>query len=325
MLTRFSIAPMMGCTDRHCRFLFRLLSPNVALYSEMLTTGALIYGDCARLLEHREDHASYFQLGGSNPAHLAEAAQMVERAGYQQVNLNCGCPSDRVQQGGIGACLMAEPALVAECFSAMNDAVSIPVTIKSRIGIDDRDDYKFFYAFIEQLYNAGCRHFQVHARVAILKGLSPRENREIPPLKYDYVRRIQQDFPDCRFALNGGIKTAQEAISLLNDFPEVMLGRAPYSNPYLVAELEREIYGTPAPSREAVVASYREYILEELSMGTHIKHTTKHLLGLFTGQPGARAFRRHLSTHMYAEDADISILDSALDLIHSPTTGQSTA
>ncbi|MBO6657388.1 MAG: tRNA dihydrouridine(20/20a) synthase DusA [Pseudomonadales bacterium] len=312
------VAPMMGCTDRHCRYLFRQLSANALLYSEMLTSGALLHGDAERLLEHTGDAPAVLQLGGSNPRELAEAAKLVEQFGYQEVNLNCGCPSDRVQQGGIGACLMGDPSLVAECYTAMSEAVNIPVTIKSRIGIDDQDDYPFFSDFVRHIYDAGCRHFQVHARKAVLSGLSPKENREIPPLKYDYVRQIQAEFPDTEFVLNGGIKTVEEVVQLLQHFPGVMLGRAPYHNPYLLAELESAIFKTKPVDRITALAAYRDYMIEQEAKGTHVKHMAKHLLGLFTGIPGARAFRRHLSTHMYRDDAKVSVVDDAVDLLQQP-------
>ncbi len=309
------VAPMMGCTDRHCRYLFRQLSPNTLLYSEMLTSSALIHGDHDHLLLHTGDAPTALQLGGSDPTDLATAAKLVENAGYQEVNLNCGCPSDRVQQGGIGACLMGEPERVAECFTAMSEAVDIPVTIKSRIGIDDQDNYEFFQSFITHSYNAGCRHFQIHARKAVLSGLSPKENREIPPLKYEFVRRIQKDFPDSEFVLNGGIKTVNDAVQLLAEFPGVMLGRAPYSNPYLLTELDAQIFGTAPVNRLDALASYRDYMASQIQEGVHVKHMAKHLLGLFTGMPGARAFRRHLSTYMFQEDAHLSVVDDAVDFV----------
>jgi tRNA-dihydrouridine synthase A len=281
------------------------------LYSEMVTTGALIHGDRKRLLSHASDEPCAVQLGGSDPEALALSAKMVEEAGYQEVNLNCGCPSDRVQQGGIGACLMAEPKLISDCYGAMADATSIPITIKTRIGIDDRDDYTFFHDFIREQYSAGCRDFQIHARKAILKGLSPKQNREIPPLKYDYVRQIQADFPAATFILNGGINTVEEVRNLLLDFQGVMLGRAPYSNPYLMAELEQELFGNPLPDKFDVLDQYIAYMKNEQREGTHIKHMAKHLLGLFTGLPGARAFRRYLSNHMFANDADVEVVRQA--------------
>lgn len=307
---------MMGCTDRHCRYLFRLLSPNSLLYSEMLTTGALIHGPRDQLLAHREDTPAVLQLGGSNPEELARCAVYIEEAGYQEVNLNCGCPSDRVQQGGIGACLMAQPDVVAECFTAMNEATTLPVSIKSRIGIDDQDSFEFFEAFIKPIYEAGCRQFVVHARKAVLDGLSPKENREIPPLHYEFVSRIQTMFPDATFVLNGGISTVNEVMVLLDEFPGVMLGRAPYSAPYLLAELDHAIFGTALPDRMEVISAYRRYMVEEMDAGTHLKHMAKHLFGLFPGYPGARAYRRHLSTYMNAADADISVLDGAIAMLN---------
>ncbi len=308
---RVCVAPMMGCTDRHCRYLLRLLAPNTMLYSEMLTTGALLHGPTAQLLAHTEDEPCAVQLGGGDPGELALAAKLIEDAGYQEVNLNCGCPSDRVQQGGIGACLMGEPELVARCYEAMAAAVSIPVTIKSRIGIDDQDDYAFFHRFIECSYNAGARHFQVHARKAILKGLSPKENREIPPLKYDYVSQIKRDFPDAEFVLNGGITTASEAAGLLEHFDGVMLGRAPYSNPWLLTEIEALAFNTTPPDRMEVFAHYCEYMSRQIAQGNHLKHMAKHLLGFFTGMPGARAFRRHLSENMFDDEATVAVVDTA--------------
>jgi tRNA-dihydrouridine synthase A len=309
---RLSVAPMMGCTDRHCRVLLRLLSPHALLYSEMIATGALLHGDTERILAHGIDEPAAFQLGGSDPEDLAACARLIEQAGYREVNLNCGCPSDRVQVGGIGACLMAEPDLVAGCYRAMAEAVNIPVTIKCRIGIDDRDDYGFFTGFLTPIHQAGCRVFIVHARKAILQGLSPRENREIPPLVYDYVRRAMADFPDTTFVLNGGIKTAEEVRCLQPGFHGLMLGRAPYANPWLLAEIEQQCFGTPMPDPELILAAYRDYMTEQIASGTAVKYMAKHLLGFFTGHRGARAFRRYLSSHMFAADAGIEVLDDAL-------------
>lgn len=311
---------MMGCTDRHCRHLFRLISPETILYSEMVVTGALLHGDAAYHLRHTEDAPCALQLGGSDPGELAQCAKLVAAAGYQEVNLNCGCPSDRVQQGGIGACLMAEPARVAACFSAMQDAVSIPVTIKSRIGIDDCDSYAFFAHFIHSLYDAGCRVFAVHARAAWLQGLSPKENREIPPLRYDYVTRISQELPEATFVLNGGIASCAEALRLLGDHAGVMLGRAPYAKPMLLAALGEALFGRPAATPFAVLEAYRGYLADELRAGTPLRHVVKPLLGLFSGMPGARAYRRCLSEGMNAPmagvgsgcDAGLALLDAAV-------------
>ena len=306
---------MMGCTDRHCRYLFRRLSPNALLYSEMLIAGALVHGNHERLLRHAGDEPVALQLGGSNPKELALAARLAEEAGYQEVNLNCGCPSDRVRQGGIGACLMGEPGLVADSFLAMAEAVTIPVTIKSRIGIDDRDDYEFFRKFVSTVHAAGCRHFQIHARKAVLTGLSPKQNREIPPLRYDYIRKIRDDFPDAEFVLNGGITSVAEACALLGEFPGVMLGRAIYNNPCLLAELDARIFGGQPIDRFDALAGYRKYMAQQQAGGVHVRHTARHLLGLFTGLPGARAFRRHLSTHLYRDDTDLQVVDDAVALV----------
>ncbi len=316
MLDRtLNVAPMMGCTDRHCRYLLRLLSPNALLYSEMIVSGALIHGDANHFLAHQLDTPVAVQLGGSNPAELAQCAKLSEAAGYQEVNLNVGCPSDRVQSGGIGACLMAEADLVARCFVAMQSAVSIPITIKCRIGIDDEDSYESFYQFVDTLHRAGCRIFIVHARKAILTGLSPKENREIPPLKYDYVYRIKDEFQDSIFILNGGIKSLGQASAEMEKVSGIMLGRAIYSNPWLLAELESNLFSTPLPDPMSIINQYRQYVVEQNLSGTHIKYMLKHLLGFFTGVPGARAFRRHLSEKMSKVDANIDVLDEAVDKV----------
>ena len=306
---------MMGCTDMHCRYLLRLLSPNSLLYSEMIASDALLHGDTDYFLRHQQDEPVAFQLGGSDPGKLARCAKLIESAGYQEINLNAGCPSDRVQVGKMGACLMAEPLLVAECFAAMQSAVDIPVTIKSRIGIDDQDSYAFFERFIRPIHEAGCRTFIVHARKAILKGLSPKDNRRIPPLKYEYVHDIQKVFPDATFILNGGLVSSQQVVKELEDVKGVMLGRAVYGNPWLLAELEADVFGTPLPARHEIVTQYRAYIIENLMKGTQFKHMGKHLLGLFTGMPGARAYRRHLSEHMFKSGAGVECLDEAVEMI----------
>ncbi len=304
---------MMGCTDRHFRFLLRLLSPNAMLYSEMIVTGALLYGEKEKFLNHSNDAPCSFQLGGSDPKELATAATLIEQAGYQEVNLNCGCPSDRVQVGGIGACLMAKPELVADCYQAMSSAVDIPVTVKTRIGIDDSDEYQFFKHFVLTLYEAGCRTFIIHARKAILKGLTPKENRDIPPLKYHYVYRVMKELPDATFILNGGIKTLADFVELKPQTDGLMLGRAIYSDPYLLAHLENAIFSTSLPSQLQVLEQYRSYIIRQLDDRVAIKHMIKHLLGYFKGIRGAKQFRRYLSTHMFKDDANISVLDNALE------------
>ena len=312
---KLSVAPMMGCTDRHFRYLLRLMSPHALLYTEMVTTGALVHGQAENFLIHHADEPVGLQVGGSDPAQLGLSAQMCEQAGYQEINLNVGCPSDRVQTGGIGACLMATPALVATCFQAMQCSVSIPVTIKSRIGIDDLDSYAHFSDFIGTLYTAGCRIFIVHARKAFLSGLSPKDNREIPPLKYDYVYQIQKEYPEADFILNGGIKTTDQAMAALAVLPGVMLGRAIYQNPFLLTELDSTLYQSAQPDREAIIAQYRDYMIMQLAQGTRLKYMTRHLLGLYLGLPGARAYRRFLSENMFAETAGIDVFDSARDQV----------
>jgi tRNA-dihydrouridine synthase A len=306
---------MMGCTDRHFRTLLRMISPHALLYTEMVVTGALMYGKAWQFLSHTQDGPCALQLGGSDPADLATCARMAEDAGYQEVNLNVGCPSDRVQSGGIGACLMAQPALVGDCLATMRNAVDIPVTVKSRIGIDDHDDYGFFHKFIETVHAAGTEVFIIHARKAILKGLSPRQNREVPPLKYDYVYRARADFPNATFILNGGIKDVDTALGALARVDGVMLGRAPCADPWLLADLEQEIYGAAAITRTdrlEILAIYRGYVEDQVTKGENFKHMGRHLLGYFTGCPGARAFRRYLSEHMFSDRASASLIDEAL-------------
>jgi len=311
---RLCIAPMMGCTDRHCRVLFRLLSPGAMLYSEMVTTGALIHGDADHFLKHNAmDAPCALQLGGSNPDELAECAKMVEAAGYQEVNLNVGCPSDRVQSGGIGACLMASPDLVAECVDKMRQQVEIPVTVKCRIGIDDQDSYEFFSRFVTTVAEAGCQVFIIHARKAVLQGLSPKENRQVPPLKYDYVYRIKQELPELAFILNGGIKQLDQISEPLKKTDGIMVGREAYHNPYFICELASQILDTKArqPDRFVILDQYKDYLARELATGETLQHGAKHLLGLFHGMPGARQFRRYLSEHIYDSNAGIDTITAA--------------
>ncbi|MCB1645500.1 MAG: tRNA dihydrouridine(20/20a) synthase DusA [Pseudomonadales bacterium] len=309
-----SLAPMMGCTDRHCRYLFRLISPHTLMYSEMIVTGALLHGRADHFLQHQDDEPCAVQLGGNEPAALATCARLAEQAGYAEVNLNVGCPSDRVQSGKIGACLMAEPALVADCVRAMQDACTVPVTVKTRIGINDADSYGHFSHFIETVHGAGCRIFIIHARKAVLGGLSPKENREIPPLKYDYLYRIREDFQDTSFVLNGGIKTTAAALELLPGTDGLMLGRAPYADPWLLADLECRLWQQPVPERLEILAQYTDYMRQQMAAGEPLKHMARHLLGFFTGIHGARAFRRHLSTHMFRDTATVDWIDDAVKL-----------
>ena len=298
---RIAVAPMMDYTDRHCRFLFRLLSPSALLYTEMVTTQALLRGDVDRHLAFdSSEHPVALQLGGSDSRELAACAQLGEEWGYDEINLNCGCPSDRVRDGQFGACLMADPVRVRDCVQAMSDAVSIPVTVKCRIGIEPRednlDDYEFLARFIATVHEAGCTRFIVHARNAVLGGLSPKQNREIPPLRYEIVERLRHAFPQCAFILNGGIKDIGAAQTGLARFAGVMIGREAYQNPYLLAQLHQLMHpGAPLPERSDVVARYAQYVEERSAEGHRMQSMVRHLLGLYTGQPGARSWRRFLS------------------------------
>ncbi|MTV38027.1 tRNA dihydrouridine(20/20a) synthase DusA [Duganella radicis] len=299
---RLSVAPMMDWSDRHCRMFHRHISKHTWLYTEMVTTGALVYGDVERHLRfNEEEHPVALQLGGSDPADLATSARLGEKWGYDEINLNCGCPSERVQKGAFGACLMAEPQLVADCVKAMRDAVSIDVTVKHRIGIDDVQSYDFVRDFVGQVAEAGCTTFIVHARNAILKGLSPKENREIPPLKYEYAYQLKRDFPDFEIIINGGIKTEAEIDEHLQHLDGVMLGREAYHNPFVMANFDQRYYGdTSAPkTREQVLEAMVPYIQAQLAqygpLGLKLNSITRHMLGIMTGLPGARAFRQTLS------------------------------
>jgi tRNA-dihydrouridine synthase A len=315
---RFSVAPMMDWTDRHCRFFLRLLSKNALLYTEMVTTGALLHGDTERFLRHDEtEHPLALQLGGSNPADLAASARLAQAAGYDEVNLNVGCPSDRVQNNMIGAVLMGHPQLVADCVKAMRDAVSIPVTVKHRIGINGRDSYEQLCEFVGTVRDAGCTSFTVHARIAILEGLSPKENRDIPPLRYDIAAQLKHDFPELEIVLNGGIKTLEQCKEHLNTFDGVMLGREAYHNPYLLADVDRELFGDTAPqiSRAGALALMRPYIEAHLNEGGSMHHITRHVLGLGTGFPGARKFRQMLSVDIHKTDDPLGLLDRAGELL----------
>ena len=312
---RFCVAPMMDWTDRHCRYFHRLISRYTLLYTEMVTTGALIYGDHHRFLQFNpEENPLAFQLGGSNPRELALCAKMVEDFGYDEVNLNVGCPSDRVQNGRFGACLMLEPELVADCVAAMSTAVSIPVTVKSRIGVDDRDSYDELVNFVGKVANAGCKTFIVHARKAWLSGLSPKQNREVPPLNYDMVYRLKADFPQLEFVINGGITGLGQAETLLQGIDGVMVGREAYQNPYLLAEVDRRIFNsTKLPkSRHEIMALLMPYIEGQLRNGVRLNSITRHILGLFHGEPGARAWRRHLSENATVANAGINVVSDAL-------------
>jgi tRNA-dihydrouridine synthase A len=318
---RLSVAPMMDWSDRHCRMFHRQITRHTWLYTEMVTTGALLYGDVARHLDFNgEEHPVALQLGGSEPADLAKSAKLGQQWGYDEINLNCGCPSERVQKGAFGACLMAEPQLVADCVKAIRDAVEIDVTVKHRIGIDDIESYDFVRDFVGTIAQAGCQTFVVHARNAILKGLSPKENREIPPLKADYAYRLKRDFPQLEIIINGGIKALEEIDAHLAHVDGVMLGREAYHNPYLMAAFDARYYGDDAPvkTRAQVVQAMLPYIREQLARhgnngaGLRLNSITRHMLGLMAGLPGARAFRQTLSDSKKLAAGDPALLLEAL-------------
>lgn len=308
-----SVAPMIDWTDRHCRFFHRLLSPNALLYSEMITTGAILNGDAKRHLAFsNEEHPVALQLGGSEPADLAACAKIGEDFGYDTINVNCGCPSERVQKGSFGACLMTEPQLVADCVDAMTQAVQIPVTVKCRIGIDDSEEYSFLDAFIRTVADAGCDTFIIHARKAWLKGLSPKENREIPPLRYDIAAEIKKNYPQLTIILNGGLTTLPQIEENLKSFDGFMIGREAYHNPYFLTDMEALYYGTPQPDRKDICEQMIDYIE---SQSSSIHSTTRHMLGLFNGMRGARAFRQILSTEVHTATSARDVIQKAISRI----------
>lgn len=292
---RISVAPMMDWTTKDYRYFARLFNPNVVLYTEMVTTGAILFGDAKRHLDfNQEEHPVVLQLGGSNAKDLATCSKMGEDWGYDEVNLNVGCPSDRVQNNKIGACLMAEPDLVAECIAAMQQAVQIPVTVKHRIGIDDMHSYEEMLHFVDTVAKTGCKHFIVHARIALLQGLSPKENREVPPLRYEDVYRLKQDRPQLTIEINGGIKTYAETVEHLKHVDGVMIGREAYHNPYLLAELG-QLWHLPMPDRFDIMQQMMPYIAQRVAEGAPLSIITRHILGLFQNLPGARKWRQALS------------------------------
>jgi tRNA-dihydrouridine synthase A len=313
---RLSVAPMMDWTTSDCRVFHRLMSRHTLLYTEMVTTGALIHGGRDRFLRYdASEHPLALQLGGSNPKELATCARMAEEWGYDEVNLNVGCPSDRVQNNMIGACLMAHPQLVAECLSEMQAATRIPVTVKHRLGIDDMDSFEHLHHFVDTVRQSGCRSFTIHARKAILQGLSPKENREIPPLIYDHVYRIKQLYPELEIIINGGIKTLQEAQAHLQHVDGVMIGREAYQNPYpLLSRADAEIFGDPHPiaDRIEIAEAFIPHLERRLAEGAPLYAVVKHLLGLFHGQRGGRQFRRFLSENGHARGAAIDTFRAAL-------------
>ena len=304
MSHRISVAPMMDVTDRHCRFFLRQVNSRARLYTEMITTGALLHGDVPRHLEfNNEEHPVALQLGGSEPAELAHCARLGEQYGYDEINLNIGCPSERVQRGAFGACLMAEPQLVARCVSAIKQEVSIPVTVKHRVGIDKIEKYAFVRDFVGTVAQAGCRTFVVHARNAVLKGLSPKENREIPPLKYDYVYRLKRDFPALEIVINGGITSKEQIQEHLAHVDGVMIGRAAYGNPWFLAD--------PGKTRAEVVHTMAGYAKRQESL----RHVTRHMVGLYHAHPRARLWRRMLSDPSEQKRNDAQLLLRALEMV----------
>ncbi|WP_318445113.1 tRNA dihydrouridine(20/20a) synthase DusA [Photobacterium leiognathi] len=317
-MQRFSVAPMLDWTDRHCRYFHRIMSKEALLYTEMVTTGAIIHGKGDFLTYNEEEHPVALQLGGSNPIDLARCAKLAQERGYDEINLNVGCPSDRVQNGMFGACLMGEAELVAQCVTAMRDVVDIPVTVKTRIGIDDQDSYEFLKDFIHVVSEkGGCDNFTIHARKAWLSGLSPKENREIPPLDYPRVYQLKQDFAHLTMAINGGIKTFEEMEEHLKHMDGVMVGREAYQSPYLMAEVDQRLFGSDRPvmKRREVVEAMYPYIEKQLANGSYLGHITRHMLGLFQNMPGARQWRRHISENAHKPGAGIEVVQQALDKI----------
>ncbi|XOV80577.1 MAG: tRNA dihydrouridine(20/20a) synthase DusA [Aestuariibacter sp.] len=313
---RFSVAPMLDWTDRHCRYFYRLMTKETLLYTEMVTTGAIIHGKGDYLGFNEEEHPVALQLGGSDTEHMAECAKRAEQQGYDEININVGCPSDRVKNGQFGACLMAQPEVVAECVAAMQAAVAIPVTVKSRIGIDDMDEYEDLSHFIRLVSQAGCQHFIVHARKAWLQGLSPKENREVPPLKYERVYQLKQEFPDLHIAINGGIKSLAEAEEHLQYIDGIMMGREVYSNPYLLTQVDTRIFASenvPSVSREEIVQQVCDYAKRHLETGGRVWHVYRHVLGLYQGQPASRVWRRYLSENATNPDAPADVILDAVE------------
>lgn len=312
-----SVAPMMDWTDRHCRYFHRLISPHVRLYTEMVTTGALLFGDRERHLRFNEaEHPLALQLGGSDPQALAECAAMGESCGYDEINLNCGCPSDRVQNGRFGACLMKEPEHVANCIEAMMRETSIPVTVKCRIGIDDQDDFAFLDRFVSKIADKGCKTFIIHARKAWLKGLSPKENREKPPIDYDRPAQIREKYPQLRIIVNGEISTLDNLMERVETFDGAMIGREAYQNPWFLAEIGSAIFGIPETpeKRNEIAKAMADYAWKQREEhGTPVKSIARHMLGLFHGQPGAKAWKQALGTLVHAENADPGAILTALE------------
>jgi len=315
---RLSVAPMLDWTTRDYRYFIRLITKQCLLYTDMITTGALMHGDAARFLAHDEIEGPLaLQLGGSDPTTMAQCAVMAEDWSYDEVNINVGCPSDRVQSGLFGACLMAEPNLVAECVAEMQARVTIPVTVKTRLGIDEQDSYEFLSQFVETVSSAGCKTFILHARKAWLSGLSPKENRDVPPLNYERVYQIKHDYPDLQITINGGVQTLEEVQTHLYQVDGTMIGRVAYHDPYRLATADSVVFGKADQglSRHEVIEAMLPYISQRMAVGRSLKSITRHLLGLFQGQPGAKAWRRYLSENAHLKGARIEVLEAALKLV----------
>jgi tRNA-dihydrouridine synthase A len=312
---RFCVAPMLDWTDRHERYFLRQISRHARLYTEMVTTGALLHGDIHRHLSHDSvEHPLALQLGGSVPEDLMRCAHIAQEYGYDEINLNVGCPSDRVQSGRFGACLMADAPLVAACVRAMKSAVDLPVTVKCRTGIDEQDSSDFLEGFVSAIADAGCDALIIHARIAILKGLSPKENREIPPLNYERVYLMKEQFPQLKIILNGGVKSIPQAQEILAHVDGVMMGREAYHNPWILHDVDASLFGDSRNiySRMDAIRNYLPYVEQQLSEGTPLQHMTRHILGLFHGVPGGKAFRRHLSENAFRRDAGLAVLEDAI-------------
>ncbi|MFI0398148.1 MAG: tRNA dihydrouridine(20/20a) synthase DusA [Thiolinea sp.] len=311
---RFTVAPMLDWTDKHCRYFHRLLTKHAVLYTEMVTTGAILHGQAERYLSFNQaEHPLALQLGGSEPNEMTQCATIAADFGYNEVNINVGCPSERVQKGAFGACLMAEPQLIADCVASMQAKISIPVTVKNRIGIDDQDDYEGLHQFISTVAAAGCKTFIIHARKAWLKGLSPKENREIPPLCYELVYQIKREFPELEIIINGGITSLSACQEHMQHVDGVMVGREAYHNPWLLAEVDTVIYGDKPQSddRYTVLEAMLVYIEQQEAAGVRVSHIGRHILGLFQGLPGARQWRRHLSENMHKPEANLNLFKEA--------------
>lgn len=315
---RFTVAPMLDWTDRHCRFFHRLLTKQAVLYTEMVTTGAILHGSAERHLHfNTEEHPVALQLGGSEPDDMARCAAIGQQYGYDEININVGCPSERVQRGAFGACLMIEPELIADCVEAMQREVDIPVTVKNRIGIDDQEDYPGLSHFVGTVAASGCQTFIVHARKAWLKGLSPKQNREVPPLRYELVYQLKQDFPELEIIINGGIKTLNEAQQHLEHVDGVMLGREAYQNPWMLTEVDKLFYRSKLAvlSQYEVVEALAAYIDQQQAQGVWLNHMSRHILGLFQGKPGARKWRRHISENAHKPGAGSGVILEARDFV----------